>query len=52
MIFLIMNKMDIEDFSYEEIKDELLKIVDEMFNRGFTEKEIFKHIQKGERKQI
>ena len=41
---------DIEDFSYEELKDELLKVVDEMFNRGFTEKEILKHIRTGERK--
>jgi len=42
--------MDIENFSYEELKNELLKVVDEMFNRGFTETEIFKHIQTGERK--
>ena len=44
--------MDIENFSNEEIKDELLKIVDEMFNKGFTEEEILKHITTGERKQI
>ena len=43
--------MDIEDFGYEEIKDELLKVVDEMFSRGFTEEEIIKHIRTGERQQ-
>jgi len=42
--------MDIENLGYEEIKDELLKVVDEMFNRGFTRKEIIKHIDTGERK--
>ena len=43
--------MDIEDFGYEEIKDELLKIVDEMDSRGFSQEEILEHIKNGERKK-
>jgi len=43
--------MDIENFGDEGIKDELLKIVDEMFSRGFTEEEVFEHIKTGKRNQ-
>ncbi len=43
--------MDIEDFGEEDLKDELLKVVDEMFNREFTKEDIFKHIETGKRKQ-
>jgi len=41
--------MDIEEFRDEGIKDELLKVVDEMLNRGFTKKEINEHIENGKR---
>ena len=37
-------KMDIEDFSCEKLTDELLKVCDELFSRGYTLKEIVYHI--------
>jgi len=42
--------MDIEDFDLEDLKDELLKVVDELFNRRFTRKWIINYIDNGSRK--
>ena len=41
--------MDIENFTDDELKDELLKVVDEMFNRGIKKQWIFNFIENGKR---
>jgi succinate dehydrogenase flavin-adding protein (antitoxin of CptAB toxin-antitoxin module) len=40
---------DIEDFNLDELKDELLKVYDELLNRGFSQEDLFKWIQEGKR---
>ena len=41
--------MDIEKFTDLELQNELLKIVDEMSNRGTSRKDIIDHIDNGKR---
>lgn len=43
--------MDIEDFSLEDLKDETLKCVDELFNRGWKINQVIEWITNGRRKQ-
>lgn len=42
--------MDIEDFSLDDLKDELLKVVDELYFRKWSLEDIVKFIKEGERK--
>jgi SOS response regulatory protein OraA/RecX len=43
--------MDIEKFTTEKLKDELLKVVDELQTRGYDFEFIEDHIRNGERNQ-
>ena len=45
------GESDIENFSKEQLQDELLKVVDEMSNRGYSLKWMIDHIQHGKRQQ-
>lgn len=43
--------MDIEDFDTEDLKDEILKCVDEYLNRGYSMEDVEDLIRNGERKK-